>query len=412
MSNGTIICKNCSNEFPVEFAFCPNCGTKSKNNCPKCGLEVNSNFSFCPNCGTAMNNNNSNTLSASSNVRIMEYNEDEIFVVPSDWLDVTREDVTDKSIKQIIFPASVENIGHFAFSDFSKLESVIFEEGSALTEIGDFAFVDCSKLKSITLPASVEKLGYNVFCRCSNLESVNFESNINLTDITEGTFEDCSKLKTIIIPSSVERIGKNTFNGCSKLESVIFEDNSNLTDIDDSAFYNCSKLKSISLPSSVEEIGEFVFDRCSKLKSLTLSPSIEDNIPYNIDQIYKEDSTRGTLILIQYRAKDEEKDCVIIPNGVTVIQKGALSRGIKKLFLPSTLKELHFDDFSTAIYLFSPELNSLDFGLLSKWSSVNLYVLPEYLDRYVAQRDAEEISADSLNIQPMPEEYMYYYENE
>ena len=47
----------------------------------------------------------------------------------------------------------------------------------------------------------------------------------------------------------------------------------------------------------------------------------------------------------------------------------------------------------------------------SKKMKNNLYVLPQYVDAYTAQRDAEGIPENVLPIQPIPDEYLFYYDN-
>jgi hypothetical protein len=42
---------------------------------------------------------------------------------------------------------------------------------------------------------------------------------------------------------------------------------------------------------------------------------------------------------------------------------------------------------------------------------IQLFVLPQYLDNYLAQRKAERIPEDVLIIQEIPEEFQYYYDN-
>ena len=46
-----------------------------------------------------------------------------------------------------------------------------------------------------------------------------------------------------------------------------------------------------------------------------------------------------------------------------------------------------------------------------KKMKINLFVLPQYLDKYIAQRNAERIPEDVLIIDVIPEEYRYYYDN-
>lgn len=47
--------------------------------------------------------------------------------------------------------------------------------GEGITEIGDMAFCDHSKLKRVWLPETMSKIGIEVFARCPKLEEVIFE---------------------------------------------------------------------------------------------------------------------------------------------------------------------------------------------------------------------------------------------
>jgi hypothetical protein len=51
--------------------------------------------------------------------------------------------------------------------------------GSTFTNIGDYAFRDCTSLTSVTIPNSVTYIGREAFFQCSSLTGVTFEGNIN-----------------------------------------------------------------------------------------------------------------------------------------------------------------------------------------------------------------------------------------
>jgi len=87
-----------------------------------------------------------------------------------------------EELKAVIIPASVTNIGKYAFSVLSNLKTVIFEEGSQLEVIGYSAFSTCDKLKVITLPANLKKIGKDAFMY-SSLERVTFEEGSLLEEI-------------------------------------------------------------------------------------------------------------------------------------------------------------------------------------------------------------------------------------
>lgn len=92
-------------------------------------------------------------------------------------------------ITSITIPATVTEIGSYAFENCPNLTSVTFEEGSQCTTIGAYAFSGCTSLAHFTIPA-------------------------NVTEISNGTFADCTSLESIIIPANVTKIGSYAFGGC------------------------------------------------------------------------------------------------------------------------------------------------------------------------------------------------------
>jgi hypothetical protein len=125
----------------------------------------------------------------------------------------------DSGLVSMSIPASVEVIGKSAFNVCGSLESVTFEAGSVLREIGEDAFranlFREGGLKSIVIPASVEVIGKAAFKDCSSLESVTFEAGSVLREIGEDAFGanlyNEGRLKSIVIPASVEVISDGAF---------------------------------------------------------------------------------------------------------------------------------------------------------------------------------------------------------
>lgn len=74
----------------------------------------------------------------------------------------------------LAFPASlpVTGIGDNAFENCNKIKSVTISEG--VTSIGDGAFSGCSCLESVTIPKSLSFIGVKAFSLCSSLAKVDF----------------------------------------------------------------------------------------------------------------------------------------------------------------------------------------------------------------------------------------------
>ena len=125
-------------------------------------------------------------------------------------------------------------------------------------KLGDYAFVDCSGLTSMTIPSGVTSIGIAAFEGCSGLTSLTIPSGV--TSIGIGAFSGCSGLTSLTIPSSVTEIGESAFQGCSGLTSLTIL--SSVTSIGWHAFEGCSGLTSLTIPSSVTLIGESAFRGC------------------------------------------------------------------------------------------------------------------------------------------------------
>ena len=127
------------------------------------------------------------------------------------------------------------------YSGIDYIDEVIIP--SNIKSIGDWAFYNCSGLKSITIPDSVTSIGY-------------------------GAIYACTSLTNIDIPNSVTSIGASAFRRCEGLTNIIIPDGVKAIKV--GAFYGCKKLKSVEIPDSVRIIGYTVFEECPKLKDVTI----------------------------------------------------------------------------------------------------------------------------------------------
>ena len=133
-------------------------------------------------------------------------------------------------ITDLVIPNGVTNIGGYAFRECSSLTSVTI--GNSVTSIGGCAFEGCSALTSVTIGNSVTSIGGRAFEGCSALTSVTIGNSV--TSIGGCAFEGCSGLTNVTIPNSVTSIGNSAFNGCSGLTSVTI--GNSVTSIGDNAF--------------------------------------------------------------------------------------------------------------------------------------------------------------------------------
>ena len=98
-------------------------------------------------------------------------------------------------IKQLEIPATVINIEERAFENCRSINTLTFEEGSALESIGSWAFYNNHALESVELPEGVKEIG-------------------------DAAFYGCTYMEEIVIPASVQRIGDNGFALCNQVKRM------------------------------------------------------------------------------------------------------------------------------------------------------------------------------------------------
>ncbi len=148
--------------------------------------------------------------------------------------------------------------------------------GNKITNIGSYAFYNCTKLASITIPEGVTSIGNTAFDGCLSLTSITIPDGV--TSIGNFVFSGCLSLTSITIPDSVTSIGDYAFQSCSNLTSITIPEG--VTRIGIYAFYGCRSLTSITIPYSVTSIGNSAFSGCRSLTSITFpgdAPTIRSN---------------------------------------------------------------------------------------------------------------------------------------
>ena len=125
-----------------------------------------------------------------------------------------------------------------------------------------------------------------------------------VTEIGVWAFEDCTSLVSVVIPDSVTEIGERVFDGCTSLSSVVIPEG--VKKIGGYAFRDCESLKSISLPSTLEEIGKDAFKGCDAVEIITSASPL---FPFNekTKKLYDATGKTKKVILVANAAKEEAK---------------------------------------------------------------------------------------------------------
>ena len=328
------------------------------------------------------------------------------FEVDGIYYNITSE--TDLTVEVIFQGSSWSQDLHEYTGKVVLPESLVYNGNIySVTSIGNFAFMGCSNLKSVSIPNSVTSIGAAAFSGCSSLTSISIPNSVTIIGphafdgtpwiakqsdgviyvnnvlygykgemptntsivVREGTvslsgdaFFGCFNLTDITIPNSVTSIGSGAFNGCSNLTSITIPNS--VTSIENYTFEGCSNLSSITIPNSVTSIGAGAFSGCSSLTSITIPNSVTSieamafNRCSSLKAVYITDLVAWCRINFNsgenplhyahhlYLNGKEIKD-LIIPNSVTSIGDWAFygCSGLTKITIPNSVTSIGDDAF-------------------------------------------------------------------
>lgn len=138
-------------------------------------------------------------------------------------------------------------LGANCFRDHSNLKKIVIPEG--VTQIGRYAFANCTNLMDISLPQSLKKLDNSAFA--------------------------WDKFATIELPDSLEKIGISCFESCANLTAINIPNG--ITTLENSTFINCRNLRTLTGGLNVESLGQSVFQNAALLSINLPKCSILEN---------------------------------------------------------------------------------------------------------------------------------------
>ena len=101
------------------------------------------------------------------------------------------------SLTEINLPQTVSNVGDFAFAK----TSLLMIDLSSVEEIGEYAFDQCTQLKSVIFGKELKSIGYQAFAYCSSLLEV-FYTGMNKPTETGSPFYATSQYIEKYVPSA------------------------------------------------------------------------------------------------------------------------------------------------------------------------------------------------------------------
>ena len=157
-------------------------------------------------------------------------------------------------LTQILFSIGIDPLNYMHSIPGKYLSNTNITEFNIpkhITSIGNYAFGDCTSLKSIDIPNSITNIGTRAFMYCTSLKTITIPNSV--TSIGDDTFESCSTLTNIILSNKITGIGRETFSRCYSLTNIVIPDE--VTYIGGWAFLKCNSLTSLTIGKNVGLIG-------------------------------------------------------------------------------------------------------------------------------------------------------------
>ena len=158
---------------------------------------------------------------------------------------------SNSAIHSISFPSTVQTLGKEAFKNVELYSALNLPEG--LKSIGNECFYGAS-IPKISIPSSVESVGSSCFAY-SKTNSIKFEEGSLILELGYGVFQ-FSNIESIVLPSNLEKIGEECFASCNNLKRIQLPES--LKTLSRNCLANIT-LDSLVIPDAVDYMPEWCF---------------------------------------------------------------------------------------------------------------------------------------------------------
>ena len=267
-----------------------------------------------------------------------------------------------------VIPEGVTYIGQGAFMNCTRLESVTFP--STLQHLDKDSFSGCTALPYVILPASLASVSGNPFATCNCMDGIILDTaNTAFKVVDDMLITAAGKLicypnglesSEVTLPEDVICIGNGAFTNNSALETIVLP--SSVTTIEMQAFLCCPNLLSVEIPSSVTSIAGSAVVTCPNMVwtvdvgSAAETYAKKNNIPYETttppetptSAFTYETVDNATITITGVSISDTTMTDLVIPSTIDGLPVTAITANfglwnassIRTLYIPGSIKAI------------------------------------------------------------------------
>ena len=182
-------------------------------------------------------------------------------------------------------PPHVRVVGHIdgenAQGELDIPSTVTCEDVTyTVTEIGKWAFKNCSGLTGFAIPSTIDTIQEGAFYGCSGFTGT-LDLSFTTAVLKKDVFRECSGFTELILPLFITEIPEGAFCGCSGLTgTLVLSESESLEIIGEGAFARCSGFTGLVLPNGLREIREQAFAGCTGFTGNLVIPETVTHIKY------------------------------------------------------------------------------------------------------------------------------------
>ena len=141
------------------------------------------------------------------------------------------------------------------------------------SEIKQYSFINCESIKSVIIPDDITNVGKEAFFGCTGIEKVTINNvdswcKINFSDLYSNPLYYGKKLyindnlaSEIILSEDITVVNTYAFYNCENIKTIILP--RGLKQIKTNAFYNCTGITNIFFPDTLKSIESYAFADCN-----------------------------------------------------------------------------------------------------------------------------------------------------